>query len=93
MYGRTGNWEVLAEPVQTVMRRLGRDAPYEQLKALTRGQKVDAAAMKEFIVGLELPAAEEEQLLALTPLTYIGESAKQARSVREWCAKVDKQAS
>ncbi len=69
------------------MRRLGRDAPYEQLKALTRGQKVNAAAMKEFIVGLEVPEAEEARLLALNPLTYIGESAAQARSVREWCAK------
>lgn len=75
------NWEVLAEPIQTVMRRLGRDAPYEQLKELTRGKKVGANEMKQFIKGLNLPQKEEKALLELTPKTYIGASAEQAKKV------------
>lgn len=60
-------WEILAEPVQTVMRRYGLPQPYEQLKALTRGQGITEAALTEFIQGLELPADAKEYLLALTP--------------------------
>src|SRR5881396_1878860 len=66
------NWEVLAEPVQTVMRRHGLPNPYEQLKALTRGQGIDAEAMRAFIEGLQLPAAAKARLKALTPAAYIG---------------------
>jgi adenylosuccinate lyase len=72
------NWEVLAEPVQTVMRRYGLENPYEQLKALTRGRKVGEAAMHEFIAGLDLPAEARERLRALTPSGYTGNAAAQA---------------
>jgi adenylosuccinate lyase len=65
-------WEVLAEPVQTVMRRYGLANPYEQLKALTRGQGISETAMREFIGGLELPDDAKERLLALTPASYVG---------------------
>jgi len=65
-------WEVLAEPVQTVMRRHGLPNPYEQLKALTRGQGIDAAALREFVAGLDLPAAAKARLIALTPGGYVG---------------------
>ncbi len=67
------SWEVLAEPIQTVMRRHGVDNPYEQLKALTRGQSgITREVLHQFIRGLEIPAAEKERLLALTPATYTG---------------------
>jgi adenylosuccinate lyase len=66
------NWEVLAEPIQTVMRRYGIEKPYEKLKDLTRGQKIDAAAMREFIEKLEIPAEAKSRLLELTPGGYIG---------------------
>ncbi|WP_010532684.1 adenylosuccinate lyase [Brachybacterium squillarum] len=76
-----GNWEVLGEAVQSVMRTLGvqgttgMDNPYERLKDLTRGQRVDGPAMREFIGSLGLPEAEEQRLLALTPQTYVGYAA------------------
>ncbi len=66
------NWEVLAEPIQTVMRKVGMDHPYERLKELTRGRRVTAAIMKEFVQGLDLPKADKTRLLKLTPATYIG---------------------
>ncbi|SMB90689.1 Adenylosuccinate lyase [Pasteurella testudinis DSM 23072] len=66
------NWEVLAEPIQTVMRRYGIEKPYEKLKELTRGKRVDAAAMQAFIDGLAIPPAEKERLKQLTPAGYIG---------------------
>lgn len=66
------NWEVLAEPIQTVMRKVGMDHPYERLKELTRGRRVTAAIMKEFVQGLELPKADKARLLKLTPATYTG---------------------
>ena len=75
------NWEVLAEPIQTVMRRYGIEKPYEKLKELTRGQRVDADAMKAFVEKLDIPAEAREALLALTPATYIGNAAAQARAV------------
>ena len=65
-------WEVLAEPVQTVMRRHGLPNPYEQLKALTRGHGIDAAALREFIAGLDLPADAKARLAAMTPASYTG---------------------
>jgi adenylosuccinate lyase len=74
-------WEVLAEPVQTVMRRHGLANPYEQLKALTRGQGINEAAMREFIAGLDLPAEAKARLLALTPASYIGLAESLARDV------------
>ncbi len=66
------NWEVLAEPIQTVMRRYGIEKPYEKLKELTRGKRVDAEGMKQFIDGLELPEDEKTRLKAMTPANYIG---------------------
>ena len=73
-------WEVLAEAVQTVMRRHGLPEPYERLKALTRGARIDAAAMKSFVEGLtDLPADARERLLALTPGGYTGLAADLAR--------------
>jgi len=72
-------WEVLAEPVQTVMRRYGLANPYEQLKALTRGQGIGETAMREFIGGLDLPEDAKQRLLALTPGSYIGIAEKLAK--------------
>ncbi|AWX16182.1 adenylosuccinate lyase [Mergibacter septicus] len=66
------NWEVLAEPIQTVMRRYGIEKPYEKLKELTRGKKVDQQAIQQFIDQLELPFAEKERLKQLTPANYLG---------------------
>ncbi|ATY90754.1 adenylosuccinate lyase [Pectobacterium atrosepticum] len=66
------NWEVLAEPIQTVMRRYGIEKPYEKLKELTRGKRIDAAGIQAFIDGLELPEAEKTRLKAMTPANYIG---------------------
>lgn len=66
------NWEVLAEPIQTVMRRYGIEKPYEKLKELTRGKRVDGEAMRQFIDGLALPQAEKERLKQMTPASYIG---------------------
>jgi len=73
------NWEVLGEAVQTVMRRYGLPDPYEQLKALTRGKRVDGEAMRAFVKGLALPEAEKAKLLKLTPATYTGKAAELAR--------------
>ncbi|TGV06534.1 adenylosuccinate lyase [Alcaligenaceae bacterium 429] len=72
-------WEVLAEPVQTVMRRFGLPQPYERLKELTRGAGITEAALRTFIEGLELPEEPKQQLLALTPRTYIGIAEKLAK--------------
>ncbi|WP_213991872.1 adenylosuccinate lyase [Sodalis sp. dw_96] len=66
------NWEVLAEPIQTVMRRYGIEKPYEKLKELTRGKRVDAAGFQVFIDSLPLPEEEKNRLKALTPANYIG---------------------
>jgi adenylosuccinate lyase len=74
-------WEVLAEAVQTVMRRYGIPEPYEKLKALTRGQAVSKEILLEFIKTLEIPDEEIERLLALTPETYVGLAAQQARDI------------
>lgn len=65
-------WEILAEPVQTVMRRYGLPQPYEQLKALTRGRGITQDALREFIQGLDLPVEPKARLLAMTPRSYIG---------------------
>ncbi len=72
-------WEVLAEPIQTVMRRYGLPQPYEQLKALTRGQGMTEETMRGFISGLALPEADKARLLALTPGTYVGIAERLAR--------------
>jgi adenylosuccinate lyase len=70
---------VLAEPVQTVLRRYGVENPYEQLKALTRGKGITRDALHEFIRGLAIPAEAREALLALTPADYVGKAGELAR--------------
>ncbi|MCZ6579333.1 MAG: adenylosuccinate lyase [Gammaproteobacteria bacterium] len=75
------NWEVLAEPIQTVMRRYGIEQPYEKLKALTRGQKIDALAIREFVESLDIPAQAKRQLIDMTPASYIGNALKQAGDI------------
>ncbi len=75
------SWEVLAEPVQTVMRRYGIAEPYEKLKALTRGTTITRDSLQTFIETLEIPAEAKQQLLALTPATYIGNAIAQAESI------------
>ena len=75
------NWEVLGEAVQTVMRRYGLPEPYEQLKRLTRGRRIERDALRDFIRELDIPEADRERLLALTPDTYLGNAADQARDI------------
>ena len=74
-------WEVLAEAIQTVMRRYGIEAPYEKLKDLTRGQAITQEMLHTFIKGLDIPNAEKERLLILTPAAYIGNAPDQARRI------------
>ncbi|KAL5219239.1 hypothetical protein ABZP36_019923 [Zizania latifolia] len=76
-------WEVLAEPIQTVMRRYGIPEPYEKLKELTRGQAVTKDSIRKFIEGLDLPEAARSPLLKLTPHSYIGEAENLARGIEE----------
>ena len=75
------SWEVLAEPIQTVMRRFGVPGAYEKLKDVTRGQAVTREALHGLIRSLEIPQAEKDRLLALTPATYVGQAAELARRV------------
>lgn len=75
------SWEVLAEPIQTVMRRYGVPEPYEKLKALTRGQDITQASLSVFIKTLEIPESAKQELLAMTPQSYTGNAAEQARNI------------
>ncbi|MWJ29402.1 adenylosuccinate lyase [Halomonas sp. ZH2S] len=75
------SWEVLAEPIQTVMRRYGIEKPYEKLKELTRGKRIDQAGFAAFIDTLALPSAVKSELKALTPASYIGNAEEQARAL------------
>ena len=75
------NWEVLAEPIQTVMRRYGVEKPYEKLKELTRGQRITADDLERFVAGLEIPEEAKASLKALTPGSYIGNAIDQARDI------------
>jgi len=74
-------WEVLAEAIQTVMRRHGLPDAYEQLKELTRGRAIDAQTLRDFVARLDIPAAERTRLLALDPSTYTGLAAELARRI------------
>lgn len=75
------NWEVLAEPIQTVMRRYGIEKPYEKLKELTRGHRITPEQMQQFVETLEIPAEAKAQLLALTPRSYTGYAEQLARDI------------
>jgi adenylosuccinate lyase len=75
------NWELLAEPIQTVMRRYGVENAYEQLKTLTRGQRLNAASLREFVTGLSIPDAAKTELLQLSPATYTGIAQRLAKDV------------
>ncbi len=73
------SWEVLAEPIQTVMRRYGVQGAYEKLKEVTRGKTVQAADLHALIRSLEIPQGEKDRLLAMTPASYTGKAAELAR--------------
>jgi adenylosuccinate lyase len=75
------NWELLAEPIQTVMRRYGIANPYEKLKELTRGNRISREGMQEFVQSLEIPRQAKEELLELTPWDYTGKAAELARRI------------
>ena len=74
-------WEVLAEPIQTVMRKHGIEQPYEKLKALTRGQSITQASLQEFVGSLGLPDEARDELMAMTPESYTGHAAKLAKEI------------
>jgi adenylosuccinate lyase len=76
-------WEVLAEPVQTVMRRFGIENPYEQLKELTRGKGISKEALRTFITGLAIPESAKQLLLEMTPASYIGKADELARRIKK----------
>ena len=75
------SWEVLAEPVQTVMRRYGIGNPYEKLKELTRGKGISRVGLQDFIKTLDIPASEKERLMQMTPANYIGIASELARKI------------
>ncbi len=77
------SWEVLAEPIQTVMRRYGIDEPYEKLKALTRGQTINAQVLAEFVKDLDMPEAAKKALSELTPMNYTGDAEKLANDIEK----------
>jgi len=81
------SWEVLAEPIQTVMRRYGVDQPYEKLKDLTRGRKIDQHAIQQFVKTLTIPQPAKDALLKLTPHNYTGVAAQLAKSVKQLTPK------
>ncbi|MFP5462381.1 MAG: adenylosuccinate lyase, partial [Gammaproteobacteria bacterium] len=75
------NWEVLAEPIQTVMRRYGVENPYEQLKELTRGKRISATELAAFVDRLAIPEEAKARLRELTPGAYTGLAEKLARGI------------
>lgn len=81
-----GNWEVLAEPIQTVMRRYGIKGGYEQLKDLTRGKRITKEDLHVLIQNLVMPADAKDRLIAMTPASYIGDAAELAQNVSRYCS-------
>jgi adenylosuccinate lyase len=77
------SWEVLAEPIQTVMRRYGIDNPYEKLKDLTRGQTINAQVLAEFVKDLDMPDDVKTVLSELTPMIYTGDAQKLANAIKK----------
>ena len=77
------SWEVLAEPIQTVMRRYGIKNPYEKLKELTRGNTIDAQVLADFVKDLDMPEQAKQALAQLTPMTYTGDAQKLARDIEK----------
>ncbi|MFT7224378.1 MAG: adenylosuccinate lyase [Cellvibrionaceae bacterium] len=77
------SWEVLAEPIQTIMRRYGIDEPYEKLKALTRGQRITPEILKQFVETLDIPPEAMANIRAMTPANYLGNAVDQARAIKE----------
>ncbi|VVH65518.1 Adenylosuccinate lyase (EC [uncultured Gammaproteobacteria bacterium] len=77
------SWEVLAEPIQTVMRRYGINNPYEKLKELTRGNTIDAQVLADFVKDLDMPEQAKQALAQLTPMTYTGDAQKLARDIEK----------
>jgi adenylosuccinate lyase len=77
------SWEVLAEPIQTIMRRYGVDEPYEKLKALTRGQKITPEILSDFVETLEIPESAKADIRNMTPSSYIGNAIDQANAIDE----------
>jgi adenylosuccinate lyase len=75
------HWEVLAEPIQTVMRRFGIAEPYEKLKTFTRGKKINQALLRQFIAELQLPDDIKQQLYDLTPANYLGYAEDLAKNI------------
>jgi adenylosuccinate lyase len=75
------SWEVLAEPIQTIMRRYGVDEPYEKLKALTRGQKITPEILSNFVETLSIPESAKDDIRGMTPASYIGNAIDQARAI------------
>ena len=82
------NWEVLAEPIQTVMRKHAIDRPYERLKELTRGRRVDREGMRAFVGALDMPEVDKQRLMDMTPLTYIGNATAQANDILAKIAEI-----
>lgn len=76
------SWEVLAEPIQTIMRRYGVDEPYEKLKALTRGQRITAEILADFVETLDIPESAKADIRAMTPGNYIGNAIAQAKAIK-----------
>jgi adenylosuccinate lyase len=76
------SWEVLAEPIQTIMRRYGVDEPYEKLKALTRGVTITPEILAEFVEGLDIPESAKADIRAMTPANYIGNAVAQANAIK-----------
>lgn len=75
------SWEILAEPIQTVMRRYRIEKPYEKLKELTRGKQIDQQSVQNFVQNLTIPEAAKQELLQLTPRKYLGNAVEQARAI------------
>ena len=75
------SWEILAEPIQTVLRRYRIDQPYEKLKELTRGKQIDQQSIQAFIEGLQIPDSAKQELKAMTPRSYIGNAVAQAENI------------